>query len=72
MKLITQEKKYVIINDFTGHQMELNLAPVTLIMEFGYGSTRDGERIELHFDDEHVKMFMDLIQRHRKLGKIGE
>lgn len=72
MKQIIQEERYITINDFTGHQMESNLVPVTLIMEFGYGSTRDGERIELHFDDEHVEMFMNLIRRHRKVGKIVE
>ena len=72
MKQIIQEEKYVTINDFTGHQMESNLVPVTMIMEFGYGSTRDGERIELHFDDEHVEMFLNLIRRHRKVGKIVE
>ena len=72
MKQIIQEEKYITINDFTGHQMESNLVPVTMIMEFGYGSTRDGERIELHFDDEHVEMFLNLIRRHRKVGKIVE
>lgn len=72
MKHIIQEEKYVIINDFTGHQMESNLVPVTLTLEFGYGSTRDGDRIELHFDDEHVEMFMNLIRKHRKVGKIVE
>ena len=72
MKQIIQEEKYITINDFTGHQMVSNLVPVTMIMEFGYGSTRDGERIELHFDDEHVEMFLNLIRRHRKVGKIVE
>jgi hypothetical protein len=40
--------------------------PVTLTIDFGYGSKLDGLLLELHLDDEDIKDVLDLLKKKSK------
>lgn len=67
MKIVVQTQQVQFINDFTDHVMDI--VPVTLTMEFGYGSNRDGDTIEMHFDDYHGQLILNFIETLKHKAK---
>ena len=58
----SQEEDAVYYSDFTGHCFGVFEPSVKLKIEFSYGSTKDGETIELDLTDEEVQPILDLIE----------
>jgi hypothetical protein len=57
-----EREEAVYYSDFSGKSFGECPAPVTLLLQFNYGSDRDGASLELHLDDEDVKPLVDLIK----------
>jgi hypothetical protein len=60
---VEEEAEYY--SDFSGKQL-LDYVPVTLTIDFGYGSIIDGLILELHLDDEDIKDVLDLLKKKSK------
>lgn len=57
-----QKEECVYYSDFKGHCFGVFEPSVKLKIEFSYGSTKDGETIELDLTDEEVQPILDLIE----------
>jgi hypothetical protein len=65
MKKIIKPKQHeqaVYFSDFTGQPFDQFGPPVTLKLEFNYGSEYDQSHITLHLSDKDVAPILDLIQ----------
>ena len=65
MKKIIKPKQHeqaVYFSDFTGQPFDQFGSPVTLKLEFNYGSKYDQSHITLHLSDKDVAPILDVIQ----------
>jgi hypothetical protein len=57
-----QREEANYFSDFSGQPFDQYGAPVTLKLDFGYGSEYDGSEITLHLSDKDIEPILDLIQ----------
>jgi len=63
-KVITpkQHEEAIYFSDFSGAPFDQFGAPVTLKLEFNYGSQYDQSEVTLHLSDRDVEPILELIQ----------
>ena len=65
MKKVIKEKRHeeaIYFSDFSGKPFGAYTPPVTLKIEFSYGSIYDGSGITLHLDDKDIGPILELIK----------
>ena len=65
MKKVIKEKRHeeaIYFSDFSGKPFGTYRPPVTLKIEFEYGSIHDGSGITLHLDDKDMEPILELIK----------
>ena len=65
MKKVIKEKRHeeaIYFSDFSGKPFGTYKPPVTLKIEFEYGSIHDGSGITLHLDDKDMEPILELIK----------